>query len=32
MGLVFTGKLRVTEEGDHTFTIKAKDGIRLTVG
>lgn len=32
MGLVFTGKLRVTEEGDHTFTIKAKDGIRLSVG
>jgi hypothetical protein len=32
MGLVFTGKLRVTEEGDHTFTIRAKDGIRVTVG
>jgi hypothetical protein len=32
MGLVFTGKLRVTEEGDHTFNIRAKDGIRVTVG
>lgn len=32
MGLVFTGKLRVTEEGDHTFLIKAKDGVRLTIG
>ncbi len=32
MGLVFQGKLRVTEEGEHQFKIKAKDGIRLTIG
>lgn len=32
IGLVFSGKLRATEEGDHTFHIKARDGVRLTVG
>ena len=32
MGLVFTGKLRVTEEGEHTFRIRAKDGVRLKIG
>ena len=32
MGLVFEGRLRVTDEGEHTFAITAKDGLRLTVG
>jgi hypothetical protein len=32
IGLVFLGKLRATEEGDHQFQIKARDGIRLSIG
>ena len=32
MGLVFTGKLRATEEGEHQFRITATGGVRLSVG
>lgn len=32
MGLVFEGKLRATEEGDHQFRIHVQGGVRLRVG